>query len=72
MTTAGGIDGHVDGSGGKAWSLGQKQLMCLGRAALRKVPILCLVSGPVHTGGRGTLGPGGGSGMHSRTLGPGG
>ncbi|KAG2424609.1 hypothetical protein HXX76_014334 [Chlamydomonas incerta] len=39
---AGGLDGHVDGSGGKAWSLGQMQLVCLARAALRAVPILCL------------------------------
>ncbi|KAG2500538.1 hypothetical protein HYH03_001315 [Edaphochlamys debaryana] len=39
---AGGLDGHVDGTGGKAWSLGQTQLMCLARAALRAVPILCL------------------------------
>ena len=39
---AGGLDGHVDGTGGNAWSLGQTQLMCLARAALRAVPILCL------------------------------
>ncbi|GLC48313.1 hypothetical protein PLESTB_000082600 [Pleodorina starrii] len=39
---AGGLDGHVDGTGGKAWSLGQMQLVCLARAALRAVPILCL------------------------------
>ncbi|GLC53728.1 hypothetical protein PLESTB_000780900 [Pleodorina starrii] len=39
---AGGLDGKVDGTGGKAWSLGQMQLVCLARAALRAVPILCL------------------------------
>ncbi|KXZ44762.1 hypothetical protein GPECTOR_62g877 [Gonium pectorale] len=39
---AGGLDGRVDGTGGKAWSLGQMQLVCLARAALRAVPILCL------------------------------
>lgn len=39
---AGGLDGHVDGTGGKAWSLGQMQLVCLARAALRAVPVLCL------------------------------
>jgi ATP-binding cassette subfamily B protein/subfamily B ATP-binding cassette protein MsbA len=32
----------VDGTGGKAWSLGQMQLVCLARAALRAVPVLCL------------------------------
>lgn len=32
----------MDGTGGKAWSLGQMQLVCLARAALRAVPILCL------------------------------
>ena len=39
---SGGLEGRVDGSGGKAWSLGQMQLVCLARAALRAVPILCL------------------------------
>ncbi|KXZ54551.1 hypothetical protein GPECTOR_4g616 [Gonium pectorale] len=39
---AGGLDGRVDGTGGRAWSLGQMQLVCLARAALRAVPILCL------------------------------
>jgi len=32
----------VDGTGGQAWSLGQQQLVCLCRAQLRNVPILCL------------------------------
>ena len=39
--TAGGLSGHLDGTGSSNWSLGQMQLMCLARAALRKVPILC-------------------------------
>jgi ABC-type multidrug transport system fused ATPase/permease subunit len=38
----GGLDGQVDGTGGQAWSLGQQQLVCLCRAALRQVPVLCL------------------------------
>ena len=38
----GGLDGKVDGTGGQAWSLGQQQLVCLCRAALRQVPVLCL------------------------------
>ena len=38
----GGLDGNVDGTGGQAWSLGQQQLVCLCRAQLRNVPILCL------------------------------
>ena len=38
----GGLDARLDGTGGQAWSLGQQQLMCLARAALKKVPILCL------------------------------
>jgi hypothetical protein len=38
----GGLDAKLDGTGAGSWSLGQQQLMCLARAALKKVPILCL------------------------------
>ncbi|KIZ01660.1 ABC transporter, multidrug resistance associated protein [Monoraphidium neglectum] len=38
---AGGLDARLDGTGGNAWSLGQQQLMCLARAHLKKVPVLC-------------------------------
>lgn len=37
----GGLDAKIDATGG-AWSLGQMQLMCLARAALKTVPVLCL------------------------------
>jgi len=40
--SAGGLDGRLDGTGGQAWSLGQQQLMCLARAALKASPVLCL------------------------------
>jgi ABC-type multidrug transport system fused ATPase/permease subunit len=39
---AGGLDGHVDGSGSDQWSVGQCQLVCLVRAALNQVPIICM------------------------------
>ena len=37
----GGLDAKLDGTGGQAWSLGQQQLMCLARAALKKVRAAC-------------------------------
>lgn len=41
VTNIGGLDAKVDAVA-QAWSLGQAQLMCLARAALKKVPVLCL------------------------------
>jgi hypothetical protein len=37
VKAAGGLDGRLDGTGGNAWSVGQQQLLCLARAALKKV-----------------------------------
>lgn len=42
VAQSGGLDGHVAGSGSDCWSLGQQQLVCLARAGLNKVPIVCL------------------------------
>lgn len=42
VKSIGGLDARLDGTGGNAWSLGQQQLMCLARAALKRVPVLCL------------------------------
>lgn len=41
-TDAGGLDGIVSGFGSDSWSLGQMQLVCLARAALNDVPIVCM------------------------------
>lgn len=38
----GGLGGHVAGSGPDCWSVGQMQLVCLIRAALNDVHILCM------------------------------
>jgi ATP-binding cassette subfamily C (CFTR/MRP) protein 1 len=37
VRNVGGLDGKLDGTGGQSWSIGQQQLMCLARAALKKV-----------------------------------
>ena len=42
MASVGGLNGFVAGSGSERWSVGQMQLVCLIRAALNKVPIVCL------------------------------
>jgi ABC-type multidrug transport system fused ATPase/permease subunit len=38
---AGGLEGHIDDSGSNQWSVGQCQLVCLVRAAL-KAPVACM------------------------------
>lgn len=42
VSALGGLDAAIDGTGQQAWSLGEQQLVCLARAALKKVPVLCL------------------------------
>jgi ABC-type multidrug transport system fused ATPase/permease subunit len=42
MSAVGGLEGFVAGSGSERWSVGQMQLVCLIRAALNKVPIVCM------------------------------
>ena len=42
VAAAGGLHGWVAGSGSASWSVGQKQLVCLVRAALRGAAIVCM------------------------------
>jgi ABC-type multidrug transport system fused ATPase/permease subunit len=41
-SSIGGLEGMVAGSGSDRWSQGQMQLVCLVRAALNNVPLVCL------------------------------
>jgi ABC-type methionine transport system ATPase subunit len=42
MEAVGGLRGAVAGSGADCWSVGQMQLVCLARASLNNVPIVCM------------------------------